>query len=200
MSESTKTTVAAAVAIGYVIGRTKKGRLALTVASLVAGRKLPLNPQELIAQGIRGLRGTPQFAQLSEQLRGELLGSGRTMVRTAADRGLGSLADTLQERTRTLLEGEAPEPEGESESDGAAEDEPDEERDERPDDEPDERPAEKARSAQKRTDARKRTAAKTGSATRSSSASKTAKTSGQSGGRAKKSAAKQPPTRTTRRR
>ncbi|MFD7090139.1 hypothetical protein [Streptomyces sp. NPDC056730] len=120
MDTSTKATLAAGVAAGYVVGRTKNGKLALGLLSVVAGRSL--DPVALIGQGIRKLAESPQFGQLSEQVRGELLTSGRSALSGLTNRGVASVTDALQQRTRSLLE---------SEADSEAEDEePDEEFDE----------------------------------------------------------------------
>jgi len=99
MNDPKKTTLAAAVVGGYLLGRTRKGKLALLLASIIAGRKLPLNPQDLIAQGLRRAVETPQFRELTEQVRNELLQSGRAAARAAADRAMSSYADTLRQRT-----------------------------------------------------------------------------------------------------
>ncbi|HZG05338.1 MAG TPA: hypothetical protein VE546_17500 [Streptomyces sp.] len=102
MNDPKKTTLAAAVVGGYLLGRTRKGKLALLLASIIAGRKLPLNPQDLIAQGLRRAVETPQFRELTEQVRNELLQSGRAAARAAADRAMSSYADTLRQRTEEL--------------------------------------------------------------------------------------------------
>ncbi|GES33685.1 hypothetical protein AB0G60_26935 [Streptomyces angustmyceticus] len=127
METDTKVTLAAALAAGYVLGRTKKGKLAIGVASMVAGQAL--SPRELIGQALRSLAATPQAAQLMDQVRGELLESGRTALSATADRSLGALAGALQKRTSALqgppedeepAEGEEP---AEDEEEGEAEDE-----------------------------------------------------------------------------
>ncbi|MFE6739286.1 hypothetical protein [Streptomyces tubercidicus] len=102
METDTKVTLAAALAAGYVLGRTKKGKLAIGVASMVAGQAL--SPRELIGQALRNLATTPQAAQLIDQVRGELLESGRTALSATADRSLGALAGALQKRTSALQE------------------------------------------------------------------------------------------------
>ncbi|MFE4370387.1 hypothetical protein ACFRMN_19505 [Streptomyces sp. NPDC056835] len=124
MDTSTKATLAAGVAAGYVVGRTKNGKLALVLLSAVAGRSL--DPLSLIGQGVRKLAESPQFGQLGEQVRGELLNSGRSALSGMANRRVTSLTEALQQRTRSLLESEAEEePEGaeeEPEEDEEAED------------------------------------------------------------------------------
>ncbi|MEU8915666.1 hypothetical protein [Streptomyces nigrescens] len=139
METDTKVTLAAALAAGYVLGRTKKGKLAIGVASMVAGQTL--SPRELIGQGLRKLAATPQAAQLIDQVRGELLESGRTALSATADRSLGALADVLQKRTSALQESpEDEEPAEDEEEPAEDEEEPAEDEEEPAEDE--EEPAE----------------------------------------------------------
>ncbi|MGW8882699.1 histone protein, partial [Streptomyces mirabilis] len=77
MDDTAKVTLAAAVVGGYVLGRTKKGRLALTIATYLAGRRFGLEPRQLAAEGMRRLGEIPQFAELQEQLKGEVFDAGR---------------------------------------------------------------------------------------------------------------------------
>ncbi|KUL36857.1 hypothetical protein ADL22_23450 [Streptomyces sp. NRRL F-4489] len=106
MEDATKALVAAALAGGYVLGRTKKARFALSLASYLGGRQFGLDPRHLVRDGARKLGDIPQVAELGEQLRGEVMTAGRQAVTTAAHRGVASLADSLHERTRRLTEGE----------------------------------------------------------------------------------------------
>ncbi|MEU0282506.1 hypothetical protein [Streptomyces sp. NPDC006195] len=152
MDTSTKATLAAGVAAGYVVGRTKNGKLALGLLSVVAGRSL--DPLSLIGQGIRKLAESPQFGQLSDQVRGELLTSGRSALSGMTNRGVASVTDALQQRTRSLLESEADseaedeesdeEPDEESYEDSASE-EPEEEEEEEEEVEEEEEPPRRAR-------------------------------------------------------
>ncbi|MFB6938028.1 histone protein [Streptomyces sp. HUAS 31] len=130
MDDQAKLTLAAALMGGYVLGRTKKGRLALTVATYLAGRRFGLEPRQLVAEGMRRLGEVPQVAELQEQLRGEVLEAGRKAVTAAADRGMATLADTLSDRTARLRErdeDEAGEAEEEYEDEGGPEEEHEEE-------------------------------------------------------------------------
>ncbi|MFF3357820.1 histone protein, partial [Streptomyces sp. NPDC002917] len=125
MNDANKILLAAALAGGYVLGRTKKGRFALTAASYIAGRQFGLEPRQLVVQGIRKLGEIPQVADLGEQLRGEVMNAGREAVTAAANRRLTTLADSLRERTLQLESGEEePEEEEEEEEEG---EEPEEE-------------------------------------------------------------------------
>ncbi|MFE9248959.1 hypothetical protein [Streptomyces sp. NPDC007088] len=131
MNDNSKAVLAAALAGGYLLGRTRKAKLALAVGSYLAGRRYGLSlhsltPRGLLDEGLTRLRETPQYAALSEQVRQELLTAGRTAVSAAADRHLTSLADLLRERTSALTgvsvgpKGETPDEE-EKEKDGPEE-------------------------------------------------------------------------------
>ncbi|MFD9426135.1 MULTISPECIES: hypothetical protein [unclassified Streptomyces] len=191
MEDSKKVALAAAVAAGYVLGRTKKGKLALGLASLVVGQQLPLNPRELVTLGARKLAENPAVAPLMEQARGEVLDAGRAALSASANRRLEAVADALQQRTEALLGGldeeeeeaeeisdeEEPEEEEESEEEEEPEEgeEPEEEEEKRP-----RRPAK--RPTAKKAHAKKAPAKKT--AAKKTAAKKTA---------AKKPAKKPPP-------
>jgi hypothetical protein len=97
-----KVAMAAAAAGGYLLGRTKKGKLALVVGSYLAGRRLGVSPAQLLSQGLARLQEAPQFQELSDQVRGELLQAGRTAVSSAANRRITGLADALRDRTDAL--------------------------------------------------------------------------------------------------
>jgi hypothetical protein len=138
METETKATLAAALATGYVLGRTKKGKLAIGAASVLAGQGL-LSPRELIIRGLRKASESPQAAQLLTQLRGELMDSARSALSATADRRLGALADSLEQRTSSLVKKPGDEDEEQSEDsepdEGPDDQEPD---DQEPDDqEPD---------------------------------------------------------------
>lgn len=70
MDDQTKATLAAALVGGYVLGRTKKGKLALSLATYLAGKRLGLDPRQLATEGMRRLGEIPQVAELQEQLKG----------------------------------------------------------------------------------------------------------------------------------
>ena len=58
------------VASGYLLGRTKKFKLAITVGSMLAGQRISTNPQALLAQGSKLLEGNPELQKLQDQIRG----------------------------------------------------------------------------------------------------------------------------------
>ncbi|MFC9118444.1 hypothetical protein ACFTXO_01385 [Streptomyces sp. NPDC057067] len=125
MDTTTRATLVAALAAGYVIGRTKQGKLALGLLAVASGKTL--DPKALIEEGVRKLSENPQFAQLGEQVRGELLTSGREALSGMTNRGVASLSENLQQRMLSLTEAPGGEEEGE---DSYAEDEEEPEYDE----------------------------------------------------------------------
>ncbi|WNO69067.1 histone protein [Streptomyces sp. AM2-3-1] len=139
MDDQTKMTLAAALVGGYVLGRTKKGKLALSVGTYLAGKRLGLEPRQLATEGMRRLGEIPQVAELQDQLKGELLEAGRKAVTTAATRGMGNLADTLRDRTAALGAKKEAEPEDTEEEEPEEEEEgPEEEEEEEPEEEEEE--------------------------------------------------------------
>lgn len=147
MKDTTKAALAAGVAAGYILGRTKKGRLAFAMATFLAGRRLGLDPQQLLAEGAKKLKDAPQVADLGQQVRDELLGAARQALKATADRSLGGLADSLHERTQRLgaplgATGDDEESEEEPEDEEAEDGEPEDEEleDEEPEDEPEQEP------------------------------------------------------------
>ncbi|MCF3960220.1 histone protein [Streptomyces fuscigenes] len=107
--DSNKTTLAAAILVAYLAGRTKQGKLLLGALSAVVGRGM--DPAALIGQGVSKLEQNPLVAELSEKIRGELLDAGRAAVSAATSRGVSSLTDTLQRRTGSLLDSDEEEEE-----------------------------------------------------------------------------------------
>jgi hypothetical protein len=88
--------VALAVGAGYLLGRTRKGRLALMLAASGITGKFPARPADLVAHGLKSLGGSEQLGQLTEQLRGDVLGAARSAAFTAVTNHVDSLNDRLQ--------------------------------------------------------------------------------------------------------
>ncbi|WP_432094966.1 DNA primase [Streptomyces sp. bgisy100] len=91
--------VALAVTAGYVLGRTKKAKLAIGVGSMVLGKRLNLSPQQLVGTLTEQLRTNPQLAEVRDQLRTDLQGVGKAATSALVTRQLNSLADNLHGRT-----------------------------------------------------------------------------------------------------
>ncbi|GHE95159.1 hypothetical protein E5082_22585 [Streptomyces griseoluteus] len=154
--------IAAALVGGYVLGRTKKAKMAIGLGMFLAGKKLDLDPRRigtLIAE-------SPALAGLNAQVRKELVETTKAAATEALTKratGLAdSLADSISQRTKAL--------------DGPQDDEAeDEEGDE------EEKPAKQQRSS-----ASGGTRRKTAAARKSTGAAKSA--ASRSGGAAKKRA------------
>ncbi|KUI33872.1 hypothetical protein [Mycobacterium sp. GA-2829] len=94
--------VAVAVGAGYFLGRTRKMRLALMLAGAGLTGKFPSGPTELAAQGLKSLGASADVTQLTEQLRGELLGAARAAALAAATQRVNALNDRLQDVTSVV--------------------------------------------------------------------------------------------------
>ncbi|MER5583087.1 DNA primase [Streptomyces asoensis] len=129
-----------AVGAGYVLGRTKKMKLAFAVGSLVAGKKMNLTPKGIADLLSQQLRDNPQFKEIGDQLRQDLRGVGKAASGAMVERQMEALANRLHGRTaevRDQIEGVVPGRGGnrsDDEADDADEDEYDEPRDARGDD------------------------------------------------------------------
>ncbi|MGW0787514.1 hypothetical protein ACWD04_04495 [Streptomyces sp. NPDC002911] len=83
---------------GYLLGRTKKAKLAIGFGMFLAGKKLSLDPKQLG----RMLAESPLLGTLNDQVRNELVGATKTAATNAlTDRATG-LADSLRKRTLEL--------------------------------------------------------------------------------------------------
>src|SRR5690349_20753938 len=88
--------VAMAVGAGYMLGRTKKMRLALMLAAAGITGKFPSSPTALVGKGLQSLGASADVSQLTEQLRSELLTAGRAAALSAATNQIESLNERLQ--------------------------------------------------------------------------------------------------------
>ncbi|MGW7291270.1 hypothetical protein ACWGIB_02610 [Streptomyces xiamenensis] len=135
--DNSKAALAAGIAGGYVLGRTRKAKVAFAIATYVIGRRFPLTPRHLAEEGGRRLREHPRFGELSDQVRGDLLESGRSAVMAAATARIDAISDALR-RGAQALEGVSAE-QGEQGEQGR-EQEPEQE------EEPERKPKPKAKS------------------------------------------------------
>ncbi|MEV0523609.1 DNA primase [Streptomyces sp. NPDC050439] len=188
-----------AVGAGYVLGRTKKMKLAFAVGTMVAGKRMNLSPRALGDLLSQQLQNNPQFKEIGDQLREDMRGVGKAATGALVERQISGLADRLHGRTadvRDQLSGVKPDLPGrdteddEEEPDDAYEEYDEDDRDDRDerdheesadaesDEEPDERPrprkkAPAQKAAPKKAAAKKTPARKT--AAKKSPAKKTAK-------------------------
>ncbi|MFJ8361572.1 hypothetical protein [Streptomyces sp. NPDC093984] len=85
--------IGAAVLGGYLLGRTKKGKLALSLGAALAGSRM--RP----GQVGKLLQDSPVLGNVSKQVRSELAGAGKAAATTVLSAKAESLADALHQRT-----------------------------------------------------------------------------------------------------
>ncbi|MEX0429391.1 hypothetical protein AB3X52_17365 [Nocardioides sp. DS6] len=102
MSATTK--IAVGVASGYLLGRTKKLKLAVTVAGLLAGQRLA-GRGSLLEQGSKLLDSSPELKKLQDQIRGRL-------KEAARDAALGVATSRMEQMTKALQGASVDEQEG----------------------------------------------------------------------------------------
>ncbi|MFF6636593.1 DNA primase [Streptomyces althioticus] len=192
-----RTGMGLAIGAGYLLGRTKKLKMALAVGGLVAGKKLNLSPRAVADLVSQQLRDNPQFKELGDQLRGDLRGVGKAASGALVERQISSLADRLHGRTaevRGRLDGGGEDRDGTDES--AGEEPYDEETDDRepddrePDDTGEDRDDDGGRGSGPEAGRTAKKAAKKAPAKKGSAAKKAAPAGRAAGGPAKKAAAK----------
>lgn len=196
-----RTAMGLAIGAGYLLGRTKKLKMALAVGSLVAGKKLNLSPKMLADVVNQQLKNNPQFKEIGDQLRQDMRGVGKAAGGAMVERQMNALADRLHGRTAQMRdqlsdatpagsdEEQGDEDASEDSADRADEDRGDDREDDREDREDESRdrePAKKAaankppakKAAAKKTAPAKKTAAKKTTPARKSAAKKTASAGG----------------------
>lgn len=99
--------MALGVAGGYLLGRSRKGKLAVFLAILAAGGKLPADPNELLKRVPLLGEGGP-LEELTGDIRGRLIDAGKTAAMTAASNRIDSLSDKLEQRTAMMRGAKAP--------------------------------------------------------------------------------------------
>ncbi|QUH05779.1 hypothetical protein HUO13_04900 [Saccharopolyspora erythraea] len=173
-----------AVAVGYILGRSRKMKLAITVGGMMAGRRLAGNPAKLLEQGGKLLAESPELKKLTGDARQRLLEAAKGAALAAASNKIDSLGANLSKRaeglrTPHLSDVSAPTQDtGQDESQDEGEDR---------DEEQEERPArsssrEGGRSTQRQEPERRRSGS-TGQRTRSGTASTSSRSAGSSGSR-----------------
>ncbi|MFC9553609.1 hypothetical protein ACFTWF_22405 [Rhodococcus sp. NPDC056960] len=104
---TTKSQLALAVGAGYMLGRTKKMKLALMLAAGGATRQLsPGGSLGLLNEGRKLLAESPEVAKLGKTVRHELMNAAKTAAVTAASQRIDSLNSRL-ESGESLLGGHA---------------------------------------------------------------------------------------------
>ena len=94
--------VGLAVAAGYFLGRFHKLKWALGLAAVGAGKRLTDSNSDLMRQGAKKLLSSPEVSNLTGELRGRLVEAGKTAATAATSRWIGSVTDSLRQRTDLL--------------------------------------------------------------------------------------------------
>ncbi|MGW2865980.1 DNA primase [Streptomyces sp. NPDC001205] len=89
-----------AVGAGYLLGRTKKAKLAFGIGTLVMGKRLQLSPRAIADFAAAQLADNPQFKEIGDQLREDLRGVGKAATGALLNRQLEGMADRLHDRTQ----------------------------------------------------------------------------------------------------
>ncbi|MFE9684423.1 DNA primase [Streptomyces sp. NPDC006285] len=122
-----------AVGAGYVLGRTKKMKLAFAVGTMVAGKRMHLSPRALADLVSQQLQNNPQFKEIGDQLRQDMRGVGKAASGALVERQITGLADRLHGRTNQVkdqLAGVVPDVPGTGRGKKGRDEEPDDEYDE----------------------------------------------------------------------
>ncbi|WP_433633906.1 hypothetical protein [Nocardia sp. CA-120079] len=90
--------IAIGVGIGYVLGRTRKMRFALALAGAAMSRRSSGMPAELLERGTSLLKSSPELTQITDTVKGELVGAVRSAAVTAASSRIDALNARLQQR------------------------------------------------------------------------------------------------------
>lgn len=106
---NSRTRLACGVTIGYLLGRTRKMRLALMVAGMTGAAA---SPRQLVERGLKQLASVPEVGNLTTIARGQLVDAAKTAAITAASSRIDALNERLQGKPGT---GEAVAPDGEEE-------------------------------------------------------------------------------------
>src|SRR6476659_8044687 len=118
MSATTK--IAVGVAAGYLLGRTKKLRLAITVGSMLAGQRIATNPVGMLKQASELIEKNPELARLQQRITGELFEAARTAALNSATDRVDALNDRIV--NGKVVDDDEAEDEPEDEYDDEAED------------------------------------------------------------------------------
>jgi hypothetical protein len=101
--------IAVAVGLGYLLGRRKKLRTAVTLGAAIAAGRLSRDPGALLQRGGDLLGGSPVLGQVAG-LRKPLTEAGKAAAVGAVSRGIDSVGDRIRRRTDALRTGGGDQP------------------------------------------------------------------------------------------
>ncbi len=94
--------IAAAVIGGYLLGRTKKMKLAIMVGGALMGKKIPTDPTQLLKLAGTMVEKSPELQRLDTAVRGRLMEAGKDAALAVASSRMEALTDNLVNRVETL--------------------------------------------------------------------------------------------------
>src|SRR4051794_13046314 len=98
---SLPTKIAVGVAGGYLLGRTKKLRLAMALGGMLAGKRLAAQREDLLSQGAKLIQDNPQLKELQGQITGRLVEVAREAALAMVASRVESLTTSLQGRQQS---------------------------------------------------------------------------------------------------
>src|SRR5699024_6703518 len=90
------------VVAGYLLGRGKKMRLALSMAGLLAGKQLTTDPKVIAKQLAELAETNPRLAELKGEVTGELMQAAQAAATAVLTQRMNTLSDTLRDRSDSL--------------------------------------------------------------------------------------------------
>ncbi|MCL6302788.1 hypothetical protein [Streptomyces kronopolitis] len=109
----TNAKIGVALVGGYVLGRTKKAKMAIGLGMYLAGKRLNLDPRQLG----KLVANSPVLGPLNDQIRGELVDATKSAATSALTQRMSTLTDSLHERTLALSDAGGDSGRGEEPSD-----------------------------------------------------------------------------------
>lgn len=91
------TRIAIGVGVGYLLGRTRKMRFALSLAGAAMARRSTGTPADLLERGTALLKSSSALTELTDTVRGELMDAARSAAVTAASNRIDALNERLQQ-------------------------------------------------------------------------------------------------------
>lgn len=93
----TNAKIGVAVVGGYMLGRTKKAKLALGLGMFLAGKKFALD-----GDALRKALNSPVIGELNGQVREQIVDATRSAAKDALTKRVGGIADSLHQRSLAL--------------------------------------------------------------------------------------------------
>ena len=143
-----KGALALAVAVGYVLGRHHKLRLATALVVAGVTRDLRKGDGGLLKQGVKSLGASPQLEEITSRLRTELMDVGKAAAIAATSRQIDSFSSKLNDRAESLRVPTPPR--GAAPADQADEEEHEDEHEDEEEPPTDEAPPERPRTRRER--------------------------------------------------